>query len=261
MTGRHRRRVAQEEGEMDEERRRQIEQALEREGFDVMVEAEGDLLRLEGRVETEEGRGAVEDIVAALAPRARLENNLEVEQLVPEMATEDDPDPVAASAPPESLAEAVTGLGSDVEPDFTAQELETSPVEMAGEAGATIDPHPDGETVYFAPTDPVVRPVAAVDGSLAVGGGFSPTADEEVPVPRSALDGRIGDEAIADAVRRELREDALTTDLAIRVVVRQGVVHLRGSVPTLDDAEGAEEVAGRVEGVREVVEELDVERL
>ena len=70
--------------------------------------------------------------------------------------------------------------------------------------------------------------------------------------------GRPGDEAIADAIRRELREDALTTDLTIRVTVRDGVAHLRGSVPSLDDAESAEEVAGRVPGVREVIEELDV---
>jgi hypothetical protein len=42
------------------------------------------------------------------------------------------------------------------------------------------------------------------------------------------LDGRPGDEAIADAVRRELREDATTTSLEAEVLVHAGGVHLRG---------------------------------
>ena len=67
-----------------------------------------------------------------------------------------------------------------------------------------------------------------------------------------------GDEAMADLVRQELREDAATTDLEIRVVVRDGVVHLHGTVTDLDDADAAEEVASRIPGVREVSEELDV---
>jgi osmotically-inducible protein OsmY len=40
--------------------------------------------------------------------------------------------------------------------------------------------------------------------------------------------------------------------------VVNGVVHLRGVVADLDDADRVEEVAGRVPGVREVIEELDV---
>jgi len=42
------------------------------------------------------------------------------------------------------------------------------------------------------------------------------------------------------------------------VVVRDGVVHLHGTVTDLDDADAAEEVASRIPGVREVREELDV---
>ncbi len=41
-------------------------------------------------------------------------------------------------------------------------------------------------------------------------------------------------------------------------MVRNGVVHLRGRVADLDDADNAEAVASRVPGIREVVEELDV---
>ena len=53
-------------------------------------------------------------------------------------------------------------------------------------------------------------------------------------------------------------EDSATADLSIFVAVRNGIAHLRGQVPDLDDADNAEEVAARVPGIREVVEELDV---
>ena len=43
--------------------------------------------------------------------------------------------------------------------------------------------------------------------------------------------------------------------------MRDGIVRLRGIVPTLDDAESAEEVAGRVPTVIEILEELEVAAL
>jgi osmotically-inducible protein OsmY len=96
-------------------------------------------------------------------------------------------------------------------------------------------------------------------GEAEVLGGFEQDAMSEVDVPRSAQDGQLGDEAIADAIRQELREDATTTDLRIRVLVRKGVAHLRGHVAGPEDAENAEDVASRVPGVAEVVDELEVD--
>jgi osmotically-inducible protein OsmY len=61
------------------------------------------------------------------------------------------------------------------------------------------------------------------------------------------------------AVVRELREDAATTDLMITVSAANGYVRLRGSVPTIDDADNAQEVAARVPGVVEVIDDLDVQ--
>ena len=52
-----------------------------------------------------------------------------------------------------------------------------------------------------------------------------------------------------------------TTDLDVRVSVNRGIVRLRGSVPSLDDAENVEEVAFRVEGVVDVMDELVIEDL
>ena len=108
--------------------------------------------------------------------------------------------------------------------------------------------------MYSPPEDPVITTNA--HGEPQVLGGFG--EDTEITVERSALDGQRGDEAIADAIRRELNEDAATADLLIVVAVRNGVAHLRGKVADLEDAENAESVAARVPGVREVVEELEV---
>jgi osmotically-inducible protein OsmY len=44
--------------------------------------------------------------------------------------------------------------------------------------------------------------------------------------------------------------------LVIEAVVEQGIAHLRGRVPGLEDADSAEAVAARVPGLRDVVEEL-----
>jgi osmotically-inducible protein OsmY len=93
-------------------------------------------------------------------------------------------------------------------------------------------------------------------GGPEILGGFEASSTSDVDeVDRSTLDGKPGDEAIADAVRRELREDAETTGLSLTVHVVNGVVRLRGRVADLTDAEDAEEVASRVPGVREVIDE------
>lgn len=235
-----------------------IEQVLAEVGLPIVVEDDGATLRLVGRVDTLEARTAAADVARAVAPGRRLANDLEVEEVWPETA------PAAGALPaaidlPDTMQE--VRANSELEPDFTDQVLETSPVTMADAAGATIDPQQDGETVFFPPTDPVV--MVGDDGQIEVLGGFAPTAMDgaDALVPPSALDGQLGDEAIADGVRLTLRRDALTTDLAIDVAVREGVVYLRGAVPTLDDIDSAEDVASRVPGVVEVIEELAVASL
>ena len=74
-----------------------------------------------------------------------------------------------------------------------------------------------------------------------------------------SVSGGLGDEALADAIRAELRQDASTTALAIDVEVTNGVAYLHGSVADLADVENAEDVAGRVPGLREVIEDLELE--
>jgi osmotically-inducible protein OsmY len=86
-------------------------------------------------------------------------------------------------------------------------------------------------------------------------GGFATEAGAR---PLRSSDGTVGDEAIADAVRSALREDSSTTDLQVDVAVEGGVVRLFGTVAGLEDVDNAEAVAGRVPGVVDVVEELQV---
>jgi hypothetical protein len=130
--------------------------------------------------------------------------------------------------------------------DFTDQPLTTDAREVVEDS--------DGDVTFFPPTDPVIR--VAEDGDAEILGGFSATA--EVPRPERSSDGRIGDEAIADAVRDALALDASTADLTLNVDVIDGVVHLRGSVLSIDDAEDAEAVAGAVSGVVDVLDETDL---
>lgn len=148
------------------------------------------------------------------------------------------------------------GLTRSVQPSLVDDPLLNDPVAASGPSSdGPDDPAADGDDVYTPPTDPVVT--TDHRGNTRVLGGFQTTSmDENTPVRSS--DGTLGDEAIEDAVRAELSEDAATTDLNVDVRVRNGVVTLRGEVELLDDADNAEAVASRVEGVREVRENLDV---
>jgi hypothetical protein len=133
----------------------------------------------------------------------------------------------------------------DSDADFTDQPLVT-------DAGQVVEG--DSDAPFFAPTDPVVR--AAADGNAEIAGGFSPTA--EPAAPERSADGRIGDEAIADAVRDALALDASTAGLRLTVDVDGAVVRLRGTVADIEDGENAEAVASAVKGVGEVIDETEI---
>jgi hypothetical protein len=155
-----------------------------------------------------------------------------------ERKRKDDPQPRPVETSYEELV-------VDEDADFTDQPLTTDATEVV---------EGDADTTFFPPTDPVVR--AGADGEPEILGGFAPTAD--VPAPERSSDGRLGDEAIADAVRDALALDASTADLALSVEVVDGVVHLRGTVLSIEDSENAEAVAGAVPGVVEVIDETEI---
>jgi osmotically-inducible protein OsmY len=228
-----------------------IERAIEaRAGLNVAVEQTGNLVVLSGRVDTAEARQAAEDIAAGLAGGRRVDNGLDVEAVLPVDVGDFNADGPSAGDLPDTMAE-LAATESEIDPDFTDQPLGTDTLETAG-----VDALEESDEPYFPPTDPVVTSDA--QGNLRVVGGFSATSMDDVTVAPSASDNAPGDEALAEAILRELREDALTTDLQLRVAVREGVAYLRGEVPHLQDAENAEAVAGRVPGLGGVVDELTV---
>ncbi len=136
--------------------------------------------------------------------------------------------------------------GVDLTPDFTAEAGTGDFLESVSEA----EP-------YIPPTDPVVKSDRSTDG-VEMLGGFAESANEDAAL--ASLPGAPrGDEEIREAVLSALHRDAATTDLNLQVEVEEGVVYLRGVVPSLDDIDMAESVAARVPGVEEVEEELEIE--
>jgi osmotically-inducible protein OsmY len=239
---------------------RQIEHEIEAQaGISVIAEETADAIVLSGRVDTPEAKQAASDVAATLATGKRIDNDLEVEGTLPVTVSEFHNDVSPTDPTPENVAE-IRAAGADLDPDFTDQKLDTTALNMAGVLPRT-DPRQDEDAepeTFFPPTDPVIT--SDSQGEVKVLGGFSATSDESIRVAPSS-DGTLGDEAIAEAIRRELSEDSSTTALQIIVVVRNGVAHLRGTVEDVEDAENVEGVASRVPGVREVVEELTVKAI
>jgi osmotically-inducible protein OsmY len=233
---------------------RRIEQQLAEAGLQVAVEWSDGSLILNGVVDSEEAREAAADITSQIAPSASIDNQIDIESVLPT-----DIDRFQGDEPTAEMAETtdeILAAGGDINPDFTDRPGFPDPLQASGASSSEAeDPAETGE-VYTPPIDPVITTTPY--GDARVLGGFEIDSAEDVLVDASASDRRPGDEALADAVRRELAEDSATTDLNIFVAVRNGVAHLRGVVPDLDDADNAESVAARVPGIREVVEELEV---
>jgi BON domain len=104
---------------------------------------------------------------------------------------------------------------------------------------------------------------AATDDTSIVPGGedgaeLPDDLDDDDDVGQTTR-GPITDDELTARVRRLLRIDAATSMLRIHVSTEDGVVTLRGMVQTLDDTDNAAEVASRVDGVLDVLDELEVE--
>jgi osmotically-inducible protein OsmY len=131
---------------------------------------------------------------------------------------------------------------SEIEVEPFDKPLETDPTQAVEEA----EP-------YFPPTDPVVR--LGPKGETKIAGGFG-AGDVPKTHAHAAIEDVPSDEAIEDLVHRQLRLDASTAHLRLKVGVLQGVVRLQGMVEDEADAENAMAVAGDVPGVVEVIDEL-----
>ena len=148
---------------------------------------------------------------------------------------------------PDTLGPEAEPPVADLDPDFTGK-VDSDSIDVT---------EVSEDDVYFAPVDPPAK-AGVTNSREGLVAGFEPDSMEIVDVDPSASGGP-GDEALADAIRRELSQDSATAGLNVEVRVEAGVAYLSGRVADLDDAENAEEVASRVPGVLEVVEQLDLD--
>lgn len=234
----------------------QLDRTLESAGIHLASEIRDGALVLSGAVIEPEDRQAALDVAHALVDSLGLAIEDAIEFMDEEVETtlrDSGGDPVIAfdqDAMRETIVEGTDGA-IEIEPDF-AGDVGTTDSRLAVEEGVP----------YFPPTDPVIRTESAISDEDAEGieveGGFAETAMDEDDDPATVFPSI--DDDLAEAVMRELRQDAITADLVsrIRVTARGGIVTLIGRVETLEDADEAAGVAERVDGVVEVREELDV---
>ncbi len=248
-------------GQDDQALARQIEQRLTDEaGIYAEVRVERGVVSLSGLVDSDAQSEAANDLAYGVAGVTQVQNYLEVEEF--EAAVDDNArasDNAMRADVSYQMLEGEAGQRPEpLEPDFN-EPIPTVGSDMTDDQIIAVE---EG-IPYMPPTDPVVRPTDD-EQQLEIVGGFGETSMEEFPDQLATTaygDAPAGDEDIRSQVLEALHTDAATIDLDVHVSVRNGVVHLRGHVPTLDDAEFAEEVAGRVPGVVEVREELHVDAI
>lgn len=105
---------------------------------------------------------------------------------------------------------------------------------------------------YVPPIDPPVLPGGAEGIHMATGFGIDTeeTNAHEPPVR--------GDEDIHDLALLTLRQDSLTSLYPLDIDVEQGIVRLKGQVPSIDDAEHAQWLLGELPGVVDVVDDTTI---
>ncbi|MDI3340830.1 MAG: BON domain-containing protein [Sphaerobacter sp.] len=227
----------------------QLQRLISEAGLTIDVSVHDGVAQLVGRVTSQELRQAALDLATMVDGIRAVDDQIEFEVISPDSYFEPpDQDEPFGYADEWALRDDMP----DSEPDFT------------GDVGANASDFQEAveeAEPYFPPTDPVVRPSRG-DEALTVIGGFQDTSMDEVASEeheelgdeeneRAGDTGR-DDEDIRDDVLRELREDALTADLTLDVSVINGVVFLKGVVPSIEDGDNAADVASRVPGVREV---------
>ncbi len=129
---------------------------------------------------------------------------------------------------------------------------ETGNADVAAEEGLTWVP----------PIDPPVIPSDNAEG-LEVAAGFGTTGfDGQIDEDHRAED-LTDEDAVSARVREALRADAATSRYADELAIANasGVIAIGGVVDDIEDTDNVLEVAGRVSGVRDVIDEMDVRAL
>ncbi|MGI8968512.1 MAG: BON domain-containing protein [Chloroflexota bacterium] len=141
------------------------------------------------------------------------------------------------------------GVHGTNEPDVTNEVMPFPDVAGTMDpAEATRDAEP-----YMPPVDPPVLPGGRDGVTVATGFGISP--EEEAQHDRRPL----GDEDIRDQALLTLQQDSLSNQYNLDVRVNQGVVHLVGGLPSVDDADHITSVLGELPGVVDVIDDTTLD--
>lgn len=90
---------------------------------------------------------------------------------------------------------------------------------------------------------------------VAAGVGQGRPLENNLSLP---LEGRPGDEAVAAAIKKELRRQPALNQFRLEVTVNRGSVTLKGAVETLEQKRQVHEIASRVKGAGRIINLLDV---
>ena len=118
--------------------------------------------------------------------------------------------------------------------------------------------HPRRDSPTF-PVDPPVVPSSGLEG-IRVAAGFGTSALDE-PYDANHHQAVVpGEDEMTDRVREALFADSMTTRYAeqLQIETDGGTVWLRGTVDDIDDSDALAEVASRVTGVVEVIDETEL---
>jgi hypothetical protein len=150
------------------------------------------------------------------------------------------------------------GVDDDLPGDVEHLDLMTELELRAEETDDPMEAVEEGYT-YVPPIDPPTVPGGGLQNA-EVASGLGVSALDE-PYDEDHHDSFLSaDDEVTDRVREALRADSSTSQYANRIAIetRGGVVTLRGVVADLVDSDNLLAVAGYVEGVEDVVDELQV---
>jgi hypothetical protein len=146
----------------------------------------------------------------------------------------------------------------DLEEDLAQEQIFDT---QQGE-GHTYNPQRAAEQglTYTPPSDPPTVPSEDLEGA-EIGAGFAPSMEDTDP-DRRQLPDRVDNQDLdlQEDVYRALQYNSETAHLSdIRALVTEGVVSLFGTVPSEDDLARIYSVVSGLEGVRRVVNHLQVQ--
>ena len=148
--------------------------------------------------------------------------------------------------------------------DVARQLSQESRIDTQHTDGSTYDPYEaqDQGLVYTPPTDPPVVPSDDLQG-VEVATGFGQSMEESDPdVERLPPRVDNNDWDLVDDIEEVLKYNSETSTLgSLRVRVRDGIVTLTGYVSSEDDIAIVDRVVGDLDGVRRVINRLEVKDL